>query len=712
MDVTHERDGQEGRLSDLITTIRDTIVRRWKTMAAIAIGVLAIGVALIFMMTPEYMAVARVQIDPSRNPLARAQNASKDDSLSPEALETEVSVVSSIDVANRVVQRLGLDKDPEFTGKIGAEDLARMNAKERTNAVATQVLRKLNVEREKLTYIIAIGAQSTNAEKAAKIANAFADEYLRTKVSSTTGAARNQVQWFQDRLGKLESEVREADAKVAQYRAAAGIVGSSNGQGSGGTIADQRVAPLSSSIAGAESDAAAAQAKLSAAQQQAARGGLDSVTEVRSSPVVAELRRQRAELLRAIGEIQARYGDKHPESLRVKGQLDTVDQQIHEEGERVLGSLRANAAAAQAQVGSLRSSMSSLEGERARDMKAAVQADSLERESAAKRTEYDRLSQMLLESTQAAQNSIAQAEIVGRAEAPLHPSSPNKPLLIALALLVGIAGGAGTIAVQEMMVAGLRSSEDVEQFGLPLLASVPKVEKKEAERPADLLISKPTSIYSEAFRIARASILGVRSDKASKIFAVTSALPSEGKTTTALSFARALAVGKSKTLLLDCDVRRAALLGALDQAPGTHPGIVEVLHGEATLQQAIRPSNIDNLDQLIVSQPYFSSEDLFGDDRMKDILATLSQHYDKIVLDLPPLVGLADGRFLAALADTTVLAVRWNETPTKAVASAIDWLRADGANLIGIIFTMVDVRAQAMGGLYYSKQYSGYYQAN
>lgn len=713
MDVTHEREGQEGRLSDLITSIRDTLARRWKTMAAITIAVVAVGVALIFMMTPQYVSTARVQIDPSRNPLARANNSQKDDSLSPEALETEVSVIGSLDVASKVVDRLKLANDPELTSRIKAEDLSRMNAQERKAAVATQLLHKMGIEREKLTYIISIGAMSTSPQKAAQIANAFADEYLRTKISTSTGAARSQVQWFQDRLSKLEAEVRASDAKVAQYRAAAGIVGSGAAQGGsgGGTVADQRVAPLSSQIASAESEAAAARSQLAAAQQQASRGGLDSVSEVRSSPVVGELRRQRAELLRSIGEIQARYGDRHPESLRVKGQLETVDQQIREEGDRVLGSLRANAAAAQAQVGSLRSSMSSLEGERARDMQAAVQADSLERESNAKRTEYDRLSQMLLESTQAAQNSIAQAEIVGRAEPPLHPSSPNKPLLIALALIVGLAGGAGTIAVQEMMVAGLRSSEDVEQFGLPLLASVPKVDKKEAQRPADLLIEKPTSIYSEAFRIARASILGVRSDKALKILAVTSALPSEGKTTSALSFARSLAIGKSKTLLLDCDVRRAALLGALDQAPGTHPGIVEVLHGKATLQQAIRPSGVENLDQLIVSEPYFSSEDLFGDERMKDILATLSQHYDKIVLDLPPLVGLADGRFLAVLADATVLAVRWNETPTKAVASAVDWLRSDGANLIGILFTMVDVRAQAMGGLYYSKQYSSYYQS-
>jgi capsular exopolysaccharide synthesis family protein len=260
-----------------------------------------------------------------------------------------------------------------------------------------------------------------------------------------------------------------------------------------------------------------------------------------------------------------------------------------------------------------------------------------------------------------------------------------------------------------MMTAGLRSSDDLEDLGLPLLASVPAVGK--GTRPADLLIEKPTSIYSESFRIARASVLGVRSDKPSKIIAITSALPSEGKTTTALSFARALATGKSRTLLLDCDVRRAALNGSLGLPNGVTPGIVEVLHGEATLEDAIRPGGVENLDHLLVKEPYFSSEDLFGGDQMQTILATLSQKYDKIVLDLPPLVGLADGRFLAALADATVLVIKWETTPTKAVASAVEWLRSDGANPIGAIFTMVNSSAEVMGSLYYSKQYSSYYNA-
>lgn len=707
MEVSREAEGYEGRLADLVIMVRDTVRRRWKTMAAITLAIFVAGVALVMMMTPQFEATARVQIDPSRNPLAKSGDATA--TLTPEAIETEVSVISSLDVAQKVVKKLKLTNDPEFSKAVNEQSGVAMSESERTAAIAGALLNKLSVSRDKLTYIIQVKFRSRDPIKASRVANAFAEGYLETKIDSKAGTARSQVDWFRSRLDKLGREVREADAKVAQYRASAGIISGGPGMTTG-TIADERVGPLSGQIATAESQAAAAQAQLAAAKTQASRGGLDSVSEVRSSPVVAELRRQRAQLLRDIGEVQARYGEKHPESVRIRGQLETVDAQIKDEGNRVLGSLQADAAAKEAQVSSLRGSMSGLEVERAQNTRAAVLADSLERESTAKRAEYDRLSQMLLESTQAAQNSIAQAEIVGRAEVPAAPASPNKPLLFALSLIVGLAAGGGTIAAQEMMVTGLRSANDVEtQLGVPLLAAVPKVGKDVS--PADLVVEKPTSLFSESLRIARASILGVRSDRPSQVIAITSALPSEGKTTTALAFARTLAIGNAKTLLLECDVRRAVMRGMTGNDNEGAPGIVEVLHGDATLQQAIRPSSaVANLDQLFVTSPFFSSEDLFGGDKMRELLKGLATRYDKIVLDLPPLIGLADGRFLAVLADVTVMVVKWDETPTNAVVSAMNWLRSDGANPVGAVFTMADTQAEAIGGLYYSKKYSSYYQ--
>ncbi len=702
--------GNDGRLSDLLLQIREVIRRRWMVLAAVTAAVFIAGTVLTFMVSPKYEAVSRVRIDPSQNPLSSNPQADQA-TLNPEAIETEVTILRSPDLARKVIGKLNLMSDPEFAKVVAArEGGAQLAQADKEALVANALLSNLSVGREGLTYILGIRFKSKDAVKAADIANAFADEYLLSKAGSTVGTAERQAQWFERRLAELGAEVKTADAGVANYRAKAGISVGAEGTFSG-TVVDQQIAPLSGALASAESEAAAARASLAAAQQQVARGGLDSVTEVRNSAVISDLRRQRAEVLRNMGEVQTRYGEKHPETLRVRDQLSGLDQQIREEATRAVESLRSQADAAAARASSLRQSMGRLEGERASNTRAAVVADSLQREADAKRQAYDKMAQMSLASTQAAQNPTAQAVIIDRAQAPLNPSFPNKPLFMALSLILGFVAGAGTVAVQEMLVTGMRTIQDVENtLGIPVLAAIPNVPKM--RNPADLLLERPTSLFAESLRIARASLLGVRSGEKSQVIALTSALPSEGKTTTALAFARTLAMNGAKTLLLDCDVRRAALRQLLPNVP-MKPGIVEILHGQAKIDDTLMPSgDVEKLDYMLVKEPYFSSENLFGDGGMEQVIALLRDRYDYIVLDLPPLVGLADGRFIAVLADVTALIVRWDGTPASAATSALRVLQSDGAKPAGAIFTMVDAAAEAVGGLYYSRKYGTYYQAN
>jgi len=706
MEITHKVDGYERQLSDLLKMVRDVIRRRRLTFGLVAIGVFGLAIALMMLMTPQYESVARVRIDPSQNPLANKQQ-NDQTTLSPEAIETEVSAMSSLDVARTVVKQLNLTSDPEFTkGLDGGADAARMGADERETLIAQSLLKNLNVGREKLTYIISLRFRSRDPVKSAKIVNSFADNYLKAKTGMSVGTASRQTQWYQQRQAELGNEMRAAEAALADYRARTGLVATDDR--STGTIVDQQIPALSGSLASAESNSAAAQASYSAAREQIARGGLDSVSEVRNSPVIADLRSQRAQILRNMGEVQARYGERHPESIRVRDQLASIDQQIKDEANRVVSSLAADATAAQARSSSLRKSLDQLENARAQNTRNQAMAQSLERDAVAKRAAYDKMSEMALTSAQASQNSISQAVVVERAQPPMQPASPNKPLILALGLVAALAAAGGTIAVQEMLVTGMQTVEEVETaLGIPVLAAVPKVAK--TVNPADILIERPTSLFAESLRIARASIFGVRDSKPPQIIAMTSALPSEGKTTTSLAFARTLALNGARTLLLECDVRRAALRHLVGN-PTIKTGLVELLHNEGTLSEAIQPSGIDNLDQLLVRAPFFSSENLFGDGKMESLLAQLRSRYESIVLDLPPLVGLADGRFLAAMADATVLAIRWNSTPSNAAASALGWLRTDGAHPVGAIYTMVDSSAEAIGGLYYSKKYSAYYQ--
>jgi Mrp family chromosome partitioning ATPase len=207
------------------------------------------------------------------------------------------------------------------------------------------------------------------------------------------------------------------------------------------------------------------------------------------------------------------------------------------------------------------------------------------------------------QSTQASTNSIAQAEIVDTAKPPIGPTRPTGLLLIAVVFILAIVAGAGTVTVQELLVTGFRTVEEVEsKLGLPVLAALPALPKN--NKPADMLLEKPTSFYSEALRIARASLLGVRGDNAPKIIAVTSALP-EGKTTTSLALARTMALNNARTLLFECDVRRAVMQHSV-RSPAAAVGTVEVVMGEAPLDSAITPGDVPHLDHLLVTTPYFS----------------------------------------------------------------------------------------------------------
>ncbi|CAN5616427.1 polysaccharide biosynthesis tyrosine autokinase [soil metagenome] len=698
--------GYEARLADVLRSVQDVLRRRFIVLIAITLGITAIGVILTFMITPSYQGVTRIQIDPSRNPLAKAPNEAQAQ-LATEAIETEVAVINSLDVARLVVKRLGLINDPEFGGGPPPPGKAPPTPEAKLEAVAINVNGHLNAARDRLTYIMVIRFNSRDAKKAARIANAFATAYLDQKVGNKIGTAERQGVWFQNRMDELAADVRAADEKVADYQARAGIVtGGSNAQG---TIVDQQVGPLSLQMAAAESVAAEARSKEISARKQVARGTLDSITDVRESASIVDLRKQRAMIIQSLKEIEVRYGSKHPEMMKARDQLAAVDQQIRDESNRVLRSLDADATAAEARAASLRGSMNQLVQTQADNARASVIAAGLQREADSKHAAYDKMSQLVLESRQAAQNSIAQAQIIDTAETPASPSWPNRPLLFLLSLIGGLGAGIAVITTQELTVTGIRSIDELEsELGVPVIAAIPNVRK--TKRPADLLIDKPTSQFAESIRNARASIIGVRGETRPKIIAVTSALPNEGKTTTALALARTMALNGDRTIIIDADVRRAQLRHVVETSP-TDPGLVELLHGEVTIDGAVRASGLANLDQIIVRKPHFTSENLFGNDLMPQLLEHLSSKYDAIILDLPPLVGLADGRFLAALADTVVLVVKWDATPRHAVNAAASWLRSDGANLVGTIFSMVDTSSQGVGAYYYySKKYSAYYQ--
>jgi capsular exopolysaccharide synthesis family protein len=611
-----------------------------------------------------------------------------------------------------VAQKLNLEREPEYgeglPPRLQNAKLTPAEEDARLNIVAMRLLNNVKVTRNPSTYIIEITAQSANGSSAATIANTLAEVYLSNSVGLRTGTASRQLTWLQRRMDEIGNEVRATDATIASYRSAKGIVQG----GTNLTITDQQVAPLATQLATAESAAAAATAQLRVARAQMAAGGLDAVGDVLRSGVVADLRRQRAEVLKNMSEVRTRYGPRHPETQRVEEQLATLDRQIDEEARRIMGGLASEASSAAARAESLRGSLNGVRGEQAKDIKAMVSVEALERDAEAKRTQYNKLAEAVQQLQQVTRNSIPQARIVEDAREPGSPATPKRPLLLAVSLVLSIILGAGTITGSELISSRVTTVDDVERkLGLKLLASVPTLGKQRSKiNPAVYLVEKPMTYFGEAFRTVRSALISKAGSTGPRVIAILSSVPSEGKTTVALSLARTMGLAGDRVLLIDCDLRCSGLRLATDIDPSA--GLYEVLKNQQPTDSVIVRDVVENVYLLPVAGTVFTPEDLFSGDMMVELVKKMRPFYDYIILDTPPLLGIADSRTLAGLADAALLVVRWNDTPVRAVKASLDLIEANNVPLLGIILSMVAKSSDVLGGAYYSRKYAKYYTSN
>ncbi len=699
-----------GRRPVTISSLGQVLRWRWRMVLAVAGLVVLAGAILALVLTPRYQSTAKIRITPV-GALPSVTDDTGDHPLDQSLMNTEIATIRSRDVARKVVEQNGLAGDAEFVpAKLRAGQTPADRARA-TEAAITNLGERLSVEQQEKSYVVGISVSSQDAAKAARIANSFAGAYIDKTADVLMSTAARQAASGQAALERLSAQAEAAASNVAQYRASTGIVQGSNG----GTISDQQIAPLSMQLASAEAQAAAARSNVEAAQRQIASGGADAISAVLSSSVIATLRSQRSEAERNRAQLAARYGPKFPALQESDQQIAALEQQIRQEQGRIIEGLRSEARAAEAQAASLRGQLNTLKSQIAANNNAAVKADSLQRNADAATTAYKSLAGTVQQTSQAERSNEPQARLLEQAVIAAKPAFPNRPALLFASLLAGLVLGVAAALVSEGMQARLRNADDIELLlNLRFLAAVPRLSRRQMQgeegklqSPADSLFHQPISAYSEAFRTIR-NTLRRRQAEGAKVIAMGSTLPMEGKTTSSLTLARVMAMSGQKVLLIDGDIRRAGIRKLMGKT--VEGGLIEVLNGEADVASVLIADEFDGLMVLPVKKPSFIAEDLFSSEKMRALLDGLRDQYDTIIIDTPPLLGVTDARTLSSLADGVVLVVRWGHTPLAAVDAAIAGLEADQSKIIGAVLTMVDPHSEAMGALYYSQYYNGYYQ--
>ncbi len=499
------------------------------------------------------------------------------------------------------------------------------------------------------------------------------------------------------------SQARVPERQLIDYARAArlidartGIVGDGGAQGPRSLTTSNLV-----EINQAYSEARAARVQAQQRWSQAQRTPAMNLPEVLGNPTVQQLTQNRAELQAQYQEQTQRRRPEHPEVLQLAARIREIDQQINTIAGSIRNSIREQYRVAASQEEALQANVGQLQNATLAEQDRGVRYNILTREVDTARQLYEALLQRFREVSAAAGITANNIAIIDRADPPLAPVWPRPMLNVAL-------GAAGALALALMLIFArerwydtIRSSHEIEdKLRVPLLGIVPILEK--GSSPA-LALQDPRSSLSEAYSAVRTALELADQDGMPPSLMITSSRQGEGKSTTSYGIARDFASSGKTVLLVDADLRKPSLhrvLGAENRM-----GLSNVLARQRVLREAIQATSVERL-YLLPSGPLPPNPaQLLGSTSLRHKLAEFAEHFDLIVIDAPPVMGLSDTVRLSAAVSGTVFVIEADGAQAGQVRASLERLRKAHANILGAVLTKFDARRS---GYAYGYDYYGY----
>jgi capsular exopolysaccharide synthesis family protein len=673
---------------------------KWKLalIAAMATAAIVFGGASLLLPKSEY-AEATLVIQPLGQNLAQPDSAQP--SLPPDtsAVDTQVEVLRSGAIAELVAKKLKLYQDPAFGG---APD-----AKPTDDAVMRRVVGAIQagsrIRRIGLTYVIEVGYAAKTTAQAKRLANAIVDAYINLKMDEKLQAVTRANRDLGATLNTLRRRALETQSQVQDYEAQHHLL-----DVKGTSLTEAELSDLNQRIADAQADVAEKNSRLAVALGQARHGGGADLGATLASGTIGALRQKEADVSAQVSQLETEFRPDYPPLKKALAELSDIRGQLSSETRRIISSLKSDADAASQREASLLASRATAETKLETSNRDRVGLLTLEQAAATAKKIYETYLTQASEVTAARSLQQVDATVESRAISISGSALTSRKTLLALSLLLAAIAGLAAIAFSEIWSRGIRSGTDLRKStGLPLAGVVPDISAWSGKgNPANHIAKHPLTACAEAYRNLCAFITLSLPPEQSKIVAVTSSVPGEGKSLTSVCLARTLAATGSRVVLLDCDVRRA---GASKFFVKPRYGIAEIVKRSAPLDQALVHDAKSGVWFLSASAANDISGDFFVGKGIDELLRTLGQRFDRIVIDTSPLLGFADARILASKAGCVVHVVQWSKTPEATVRAAVEILRQCKANVVGAVLNKVDVRQQAHFGLSDGSDYFHYF---
>jgi polysaccharide biosynthesis transport protein len=684
---------------DIYKYVRTIVKYRW-LIASMALTSLLLAAVVTFLMTPIYRATASIQIDRETVNVVDVKGVqAEQDPFADDFYQTKYELLSSRSLAERVANSLDLANDQSFQteGKtlrqnlssllFGSDPSAEMSAdiEARNRKSLKSLVDGITISPVRGSRIVRISYDHSNAAVASKIANGFAETFIADNLDRRYDATSYARKFLEERLQQLKGKLEESEKQLVLYAEQKGIIN----VGDDKNLAVTDLEAINSKLAEVHSQ----RLKNELLWKRAKQTGGFGLKEILDSPAIQENRKLRTVLAAQYQQKLAIYKPAFPEMLQIRNQIAELDRQAETEIQAIKSSIESTYLASKQEEESIQSQLRQTKTDVVEQRNSNIDYTILKREVDTNRSLYDGLLQRYKEIGVAGAVGNNNISIVDSAALPRFPRTPNLPRNLMLGLFAGILLGLLAAFALDYMDDSFKSPEDIERsLGLPVIGVIPK--------PAlgfgvDEELLNARSGMAEAIRSLRTGLQFATSDGLPKALLVTSSKPSEGKTTTSIALAKSLASIGLNVLLIDADLRNASIHRKLNCS--NELGLSNYLTGHKLPEEVVQSTDTEGLVVMASGPLPPNPVELLSGPRLVSLLTLGQQSFDIVVIDGPPIMGLADAPLLASMANATLLVVAAGETRRHTAKIALKRVQFARGNVIGALLSKFDVKQAGYG---------------
>jgi len=682
------------------------IAKRWKlVIAATVLGFLVAGLVITLLMTPKFTAVTQIEIARESNKIVNLQGVEQEASdADQEFYQTQYGLLRSRSLAERVANKLKLDDSPVFFEAFGIDPadhgleaprngrFAPGDRAARTRLAGEALLKNVSVNPTRLSRLVDVSVTTPDAVLSARIANAWAENFIQATLQRRYEASSYARNFLENRLEQLRRRLEESERQLVTYASNQRIINLPTTGGPSDSRAERSiVAENLAALNGELSKATAERIRVQSRYDQLRSRGGES-TEALDNVAINTLRSRRAELAAEYQKMMTQFEPDYPAARALRSQLEQIDRSLSREESRISGSLGSEYQGALERERRLSGQVDALKNGLLDLRRRSIQYNIYQREVDTNRALYDGLLQRYKEIGITGGVGVNNIAIVDAATRPDRRSSPRLMLNLFLSLVLGTLVGAGlALLLDHIDESIMEPSEFKQRLNMSLLGTVPRAQGIE---PAVALHDRKSALF-DAYLAIQANLRFATDHGVPRTLSVTSTRPAEGKSTTALSLATTLARSGRKVVLVDADMRSPSVHHLLGQ--GHERGLSNYLAGE----DAIEPLLIDAAQYGFVAMTAGplppNAAELLTSERLGTLLNRLLEQFDHVVLDSPPVMGLADAPLIGNRVEAVVYVVESHGVRSRQVRSALDRMDDAGAHVVGAVLTKFEARRSNLG---------------